>query len=86
MTDNLFTPIITEAKSQDLRLLIEVEPSGNIHTYCDAPNKRKILGMIRKNKINRRILWHITNENTKYEKPQDVRYLETDKGVIARRF
>lgn len=80
------TTIINQAKTENIRLLIEVELSGKMYIWCDKPNKRKVLGFIRSNGITGKLEWIITNGNIRYEKPQEVRYLEKEKGKIARRF
>ena len=54
MTENL-QPLIDYAKTEYIRLLIEVDKSGYIVLYCDKTEKRNFLAQIRLNNIKTRI-------------------------------
>ena len=54
MRENL-QPLIDYAKTEYIRLLIEVDKSGYIVLYCDKTEKRNFLAQIRLNNIKTRI-------------------------------
>ncbi len=52
---DILQPLITHAKTENLRLLIEVYKDGFTVLYCDKHRKREFLKQIRLNKIKTRI-------------------------------
>ena len=55
MQNNTLQPLITHAKTENFRLLIEVYRDGFTVLYCDKSRKREFLKQIRLNKIKTRI-------------------------------
>lgn len=79
--------IIKNSTVKKIRLLIEVEPSGNLHFYCDRSEKRFLIREIRSAGIKDKTTFHIVKPETKFEneKPSIV-YLKKDKGDIKHTF
>ncbi len=85
VTDKL-QAIVTEARSLEIRLLIECELSGKLWIYCDAKDKRTVLRLIRKNRVMNRKRIFAEGYNTKYLNPHpSFEFIERDKGNKVRR-
>ena len=84
VTDKL-QAIVTEARSLEIRLLIECELSGKLWIYCDAKDKRTVLRLIRKNRVMNRKRIFAEGYNTKFLNPHPSFVMrEIDKGKVRK--
>lgn len=79
--------IIKNSTDKKIRLLIEVEPSREMHFYCDRENIRFLIREIRSAGIKNKVTFHIVTPETKFNNATpEIVYLETKKGEVKHRF
>ena len=79
-------PLITHAKTENLRLLIEVYKDGFTVLYCDKHRKREFLKQIRLNKIKTRIKIITYGYDMKFLEVPELVKLTFIRGRIIKRF
>ena len=78
--------VILQARSEKIRLLIEVELSGKLYVYCDSHEKRNVMKMMRKNRIINRKVFFAGDYNIRFLEPHaSYQFLGYNKGKIVHR-
>lgn len=79
-------PLITHAKTENLRLLIEVYADGFTVLYCDKHRKREFLKQIRLNGIKTRIKIITYGYDIQFAEVPELKELDFIRGRIIKRF
>ena len=82
----ILQPLITHAKTENLRLLIEVYKDGFTVLYCDKHRKRGFLKQIRLNKIKTRIKIITHGYDIQFPEVPGLKELDYIRGRIIKRF